>query len=272
MPAARTVLRRALLVWGLGHLAIGDRRGWLLLALELLGVVALAFLAAGLLEGTRSDFVFLALAAFFAIWGAQAIDAHREAIARGAEPGGAIGLLALAPVVVVVMTGFWLVAGSAGSPTAALQRYATAWRSGRADVAGPLFLPPRDPAAVAAQWATDGAYVRSRLQALAGARHRTIDPNEPFASFVFEPAAAVPGGVGTGGDAENVTSATFEVQVVERRPVRGDFFGFPTASQRTELVERLGRITLRSVVLPPPFGIGPGDAVWRVASLAIGPP
>ena len=41
LPTGASVLRRSLVVWGLGQLAIGDRRGWLLLLAQPLAIVGL---------------------------------------------------------------------------------------------------------------------------------------------------------------------------------------------------------------------------------------
>ena len=145
-------MRRALLAWGLGHLALGDRRGLVLLALEVAGLALIAVLTAAFLEGSRATLVFAALAVFFGVWGAQAVDAQRRAVDAGGRPGGAVLLLALTPIAATVMTGFWLVGGSSGSPEATLQRYVSAWQNGRADVADPLFLSPPGVAALRTRW------------------------------------------------------------------------------------------------------------------------
>ncbi len=274
-PPAPVVMRRALVVWGSGHLALGDRRGWVLLALQVLSVVFLVVLASAFLEGSRAFLVFLALAVFFAAWGGQAVDAQRKAVAAGGSPGGAIQLLALAPVVGIVMTGFWLVAGSSGSPEATLQRYVLAWQDRRADLAAQLFVSPPAADALAVRWAQQEAYLRDRLGELSasggGGPEAGIDPERPFRSLVVtlpDQPRLEPDIPGT--EADRVTAY---LEIV--RPVRREttFLGiFPAARQEMVPVERVGRAVLRAVPLEPRTGLGRENRVWRLESVEVGGP
>src|SRR5215211_7191008 len=73
LPSGASVLRRGLVIWGLGHIAIGDRRGWLLAALQPVVIVGLLMVAAQLIDGTRWAIVFPPIAAILAFWVAQAV-------------------------------------------------------------------------------------------------------------------------------------------------------------------------------------------------------
>jgi hypothetical protein len=252
--------------------SLGDARGWLLAALELLALAGLAVLAASLVEGDRSSWVFLALALFFAVWGGQAIDAYRRAVELGARRGGAIQVLALAPVAIVAFTGFWLVAAGGASPAATLQRYVAAWRDGRADEANRLFLSPPGASTLAERWKRDEAFLRSRLIELAArlGPGTTLDPERPLDSLVFEFAAPPPQAAGEGAGAESESTEAV-VEFVRPVTVRDSFFGlFPTASQRIVVLERVGRVRLRTARLAP--SIGPSSLVWRLESVELGGP
>ena len=261
------MLRRALLVWGLGHLAIGDRRGWLLLLLQLAGIAGIVLLAAALLEGDRDIVVFLALVAFLVAWAGQAIDAHRRAVLLGSPDGGAIQILALAPVAIGAMTLFWLVAGTGGTPAAVLQRYVSAWRQDQPAAARELFLAAPDAAQLDAQWDGQSAYLTTRLTQLAGSLGTAsgIDPRQPWTSLLFQPdlppgtrQASAPG-----------TEAVIGIQVVRQVTVRGSFFGlFPTASQESRPIERIGTVMLRAVPREPVLGLS-GGVVWRIVSVDV---
>lgn len=246
----------------------------MLLLLEVAALAALVVVGAALLEGSRAELVFLGIVGFLAAWGGQAIGAYREAVARGARPGGAIAILALAPVAAGALTGFWLLAGTAGSPSALLERYVSAWREGRTEQASTLFLDPAHASALAERWSLEEAYIRARLAALAARYGPTggLDPAQPFANLTFVSVGPADPGGGRLPARPAVSVARFEVRLFRRVPVRGTFFGFPTASQRSETLEQVGTATLRSVVVPPPLGIGPPSPVWRIESFSIGGP
>src|SRR6188474_346312 len=131
LPSGASVLRRGLLIWGLGHIAIGDRRGWLLMALQPLVIVGLLMVAVQLIDGTRWVLAFRV---------AQAIHAYRKAVELGAKPGGELQAALFLPVAVGVLTLFWLIGGRHGSPTATLEAYAVAFLTGKPEAAAHLYV------------------------------------------------------------------------------------------------------------------------------------
>jgi hypothetical protein len=263
---AGAILRRSLLFWGLGHLRLGDPRGWVLAALMPVGTIGIVVLALGLIESDQANLVFLALVAFFGLWGAQAIWAYRQAVAVGGQPGGAIAILALAPFAVAAFTGFWLVAGTSATPAATLQRYVTAWRDARPADAASLFQPGRTVDELTLDWRADDAYLRTRILELSASLGpgSGLDPDDPFASLVVD----APGGPGAPPPGELTTA---EFAIVRRERIRETLFGiFPTAAQRDVVVERIGRATLRAV----PAGSFPlpiASQAWRLESVELGP-
>ena len=138
-PAAPTVdaglvLRRAILGWGLGHALLGQGRlAAALLAAELLGLAIVGSLVVALAETTWYLVPFLAGAAFLAAWAAQAVAAYRAAQRTGGaipptprgSPAAAAAWLSLP--VLAWGTAFWLVAATAATPAAVLDRFVTAW-------------------------------------------------------------------------------------------------------------------------------------------------
>ncbi len=133
-PDAGSVLRRALIAWGLGHLALGrTTRGWTLLAAEVIGLLLVAWLTIGLADSSAYLIPFLAGFAFIVAWTWQAVDAYRTA--RGLQaatpptpirsPAAAIGWLSVP--LLVWGTGFWLIGAHAATPAAALDQFVTAW-------------------------------------------------------------------------------------------------------------------------------------------------
>jgi hypothetical protein len=270
-PAAAAVMRRALLVWGLGHLSIGDPRGWLLMVLQVLGILVIAALGIALLEGSRDVLVFVALVGYLVIWAGQAIDAQRRSVALGAASGGAIQILVLAPVAITALTLFWLVGGTAASPAAVLQRYVSAWRAEQPEVARRLFLVPLGVDELRGTWSGQSAYLKSRLAVLERSlgSGSGIKPGSPFESLMFVEAPA--SSAGRKVDAERADS-TIAIDVVREVTVRGSFFGlFPTASQQTIPVERVGTVTLRAIPQDAVFGLARGQ-VWRIESVQLAGP
>jgi hypothetical protein len=299
MDPAR-VLRRGLLAWGLGHLALGLRRGWILFCTEL---AALALLGVGLvprLQGTLADVVFCALVLFFVAWAGQAVDAYRRALERATPPApgesgveipstgslasaaqsGAVlsapqapGPAARAPLLVLFLvmpatlacTAFWLIGGSAASPTAALQQYVADWRDGDAERAYDHLVASGGPAALRETWTKDAAFIEGRIRALAAQYGPAsgLDAERPFASLGFTLESRVPGD-------EAGDTATAAIDIVRQATVHESFLGlFPAASQRSVPVERVGTIHLRLVELPAPFGVGPPDRAWRVERVSL---
>ena len=264
LPTGASVLRRSLVVWGLGQLAIGDRRGWLLLLAQPLAIAGLIVFAAVLIEGTRWMVVFPALLLLLVAWLGQALAAYRQAVARGAKPGGELQVVGFLPVAVVAVTVFWLVGGSLGAPATTLGRYVAAWENNDAAKAVDLFATPMSTAEIEAMWVVQTAYLEKQVTAafieygpLSG-----IDPEEPFNSLRFteEPS--------TSADVSSVA-----VELVRRQRVESLLLGFiPTATQETVVVEQLGTIDLKALPdTPPPWlaGIRTGASVWLIDTIAL---
>jgi hypothetical protein len=133
-PDPGHVLRRALIGWGLGHVALERRAsGWLLLATEGGALGVLAWLTLGLADSSAYLVPFLAGMAFIAAWAWQAVAAYGLARRSASErqpaparsPAAAIGLLGLP--LLVWGTGFWLIGARSATPAAVLDRFVTAW-------------------------------------------------------------------------------------------------------------------------------------------------
>jgi hypothetical protein len=141
-PDAGSVLGRALVAWGLGHLALGHvGAGRALLAAEVVTAALVAWLVVGLADTSAYLVPYLAGVLFLVAWGWQAVDAYRIARrGRQEQPADvvparseavAIGWLALP--LLVWGAGFWLVAAEEASPSATLDRFVTAWTAGSLD-------------------------------------------------------------------------------------------------------------------------------------------
>lgn len=278
-PTPRGVVRRSLALWGWGHVATGDRRGFAFALLEMACVAAIAWTAPSLLDGSLSTVLFLAGLVFVLAWGGIALAAYRRAVRvrvaaglPGAD-GGATELLWLAPLVIAGMLVLWGIGGTLARPEATVARYVGDWRGDDAADAASLFdaqspsgttAPTERPPAVARvrdAWAKHDAKIRNDLARLAGSAgpDSGLDPGHPFDSIRFvlsDPPA--PG------------EATVDVQVVRREEVRGTFFGlFPTSSQTLVPVDDLGRITLREVSRPSPRAGVPDDPVWLIVRVTL---
>jgi len=80
-PDPGRVLRRAILAWGLGHLSLGRPGvGAALVAAEVIGIVLVAWLTAGLSESSAYLIPFMAGVLFLVAWAWQAIAAYRSAL------------------------------------------------------------------------------------------------------------------------------------------------------------------------------------------------
>ena len=265
LPSGASVLRRGLLIWGLGHVSIGDRRGWVLMALQPLVIIALLMVAAQLIDGTRWVIVFPPLAAILAFWVAQAVHAYRRAVELGARPGGELQAAFFLPVAVGVLTVFWLIGGRHGSPTATLEAYAVAWLSNKPDAAEQLYVTPPTSESLAAGWAAQSDFLTGRVDVLARQYGPTsgLDPSEPYDNLRFgEPTPA-----GTG-------RQTVEIDIVRSQRVEDTILGIvPTATQENVIVEPVGTITLALVDQPAfewlPFGRLSSQA-WRIEDVQIG--
>ena len=259
------MLRRGLIIWGAGHLHIGDRRGWLLVLLQPLSVAGLLLIAVQLIDGTRWLVVFPPLAALLVAWAGQAIHAYRRAVALGAKPGGEMQAAVFLPFAVAALTVYWLIGGRNGSPTATLESYVVAWMSGRVDAATQLYVQAPAQVLLGQTWGAHAGYLGQRIEALASQYGDSsgMDPDQPFESLRFsEPTAAGAG------------RQTVNIDIVRRQRVETMVLGIvPTASQETVVVERGGTITLALVEEPPvswlPLARLPSFA-WRIESVSIG--
>jgi hypothetical protein len=247
----------------MGHLALGERVGWLLVVLQPLAIGALAVLAALLADGNRWIAVFPALAALIALWLGQAMHAHRLATRRGSPPGGEFQVVVLLPVIVVLLSGFWMVGGGRSSPAATLQNYVAAWQAGRAEVAVDLFEQPADPTTLDAQWRSQRSRI-DELIAAAAARYGSgsgIDPARPFNSLRFEQLPS----------SDAARTAIVTVDLVRQRSIETTLFGIiPTATQQTVRVERLALVELVARPAPVPAWLpinASPSLVWLIAEL-----
>lgn len=130
------VLRRAILAWGLGHLALGrPALGFGLLAAEAAAVLLVAWLTAGLSESSAYLVPFMAGILFLVAWVWQAVAAYqsaRQGSASGSDtprraPAAALGWLGVP--LLIWGTGFWIDGARCATPAAALDRALVQGRS-----------------------------------------------------------------------------------------------------------------------------------------------
>jgi len=133
-PDPGRVLRRALVAWGLGHLALGRHRvarGLLLAEAGFAGIVA--WLTVGLADSSAYLIPFMAGIGFIVAWAWQAIDAYRaahrlqsaRAPAPERSPAAAMGWLSLP--LLIWGAGFWLIDAHSATPAAVLDEFVTDW-------------------------------------------------------------------------------------------------------------------------------------------------
>ena len=143
-PDPGRVLRRALVAWGLGHLALGRSAiGRGLLAAEILGIAGVAWLTIGLADSSAYLVPFLAGILFIVAWAWQAVGAYRaahrlqpaRAPAPERSPAAAMGWLSLP--LLVWGAGFWLIGSDSASPAAILDQFVTEWTDGELGEAWP---------------------------------------------------------------------------------------------------------------------------------------
>lgn len=218
-----------------------------------------------LLDSTRWIVVLPVLGALIVAWLGQAVHAHQRAVALGAAPGGELQIAWALPVILAVMTAFWLFGGDRGSPAAALQGYVSAWHAGRVDDARSLFVEPVEQSALAEAWRAQRAYVRLRVSEEA-ARHGPssgLDPQDPFGGLRYVEQT----------DRRTPNSTLVAVDIVRRQRVETTLFGLiPTATQETVLVERAGLIRLRAVPAQWPAWLPAGQPpplVWRIEEVSL---
>lgn len=265
VPPASAVLRRALIVWGLGHVSLGDRRGWLLAALQPLAIAGVVLLAAALIDSTRWILIFPALTLLIVIWLGQAIHAHQRAIAAGAAGGGELQITFALPVILVVVTAFWLFGGDYASPAATLQAYVSAWHADRAGEAAALFAEPPAEASLTAAWQAHSDHLGRRVAETAAVHGPMsgLDPDDPFGGLRFVEVS------------EQATADTtvVAIDIVRRQRVEATLFGLiPTATQETVLVERAGLVYLRAVPASLPAWLPAGrppPRLWRIEQVVL---
>ena len=220
------VLRRAVIGWGLGHAALGRPRvAAALLAAELLGLTLVGALVATLVDTTWYLVPFIAGSAFLVVWAGQAVLAYRAAREAGAatapsEAGSPATVAAwLAVPLLLWGTAFWLVAATAATPAAVLDRFVTLWPESGADVAW------ADIGSQPERLATEAADALARLDDRCRAGELDTDCGEASANLLR--------GVRIRVVADDGTRAVAVAQLVryERRPAR--FLGLEIG---TELV------------------------------------
>jgi hypothetical protein len=245
-------LASSLLVWGAGLIGLHRPIGWLLVGLEVLWIVALV-VSVGLLPTDEWVVCYLLLAAFIVMWVGQAIWAYRVARRVSGKTTGAAWLLAAAPVLIVVLTGFWLIAGALSSPAATFQRYVGAWQHGDVKAAAPLFASPELYAQMTARWNSENKLISQRVAALNSADpDLELNPQDPRSNlrFVEQPITA--------------ETASFEVQVVHDVSVPGTFLGFiPASRTETQVLAVLGHVSLARYPVTG-YLADTGAGIWQI--------
>jgi hypothetical protein len=250
------VLRASLLVWGAGQLRMGDARGWLLLGAEIVWLAGLG-LSVTLLPTDRWLICYALLAGFILVWVAQGIAAYRAARTRSGRTSGAGWLLAIAPVVIVLLTGFWLVAGATSSPASTFERYVGAWQEGDPVAAAHLFAEPIDAAALGDAWERQDRGMAGRIGALADADPGwELDRQHPERNLRFD---YHPGDPVAGADV-----VRFDIQVIRRISVPTTFFGLvPASRSETRVVDTIGQADLVRRPVGGLLGFA-GASVWLI--------
>jgi hypothetical protein len=180
-------------LWGWGQAATGDRRGFVLAAVEIAWLGTFAWFVPPLLDGGFVTAIFVAGVAFVAAWAAVALHAYRLAIRRGrpfdrSRPdGGAADLLWLAPAAMVGMTFLWAVGGTLARPESAMARYVHDWQVGDPADAVRLFASSPTAATLASNWEAQLATLRNELVRMGavGGEDEGLDPARPFERIRF---------------------------------------------------------------------------------------
>ncbi len=256
------VLRRALIAWGLGDLALGRPRAavaWLVA--ELLGALLVAWLVIGLVETTAYVIPFLAGCAFLVVWTVQAAVAYHRARAQagavGPTPVGspAAAMAWLGLPLLVWGTGFWLVGGQAATPAAVLDRFESRWADLPAAGSLPDGITTNRVAVSAAALDALGVLV-ARCQASAGA-----SCSSPVTLL---------GNLRITVTAQDDRTATAVAQVVtfERRP--STFLGFISGTELVPVPQQtVLTFDLRASPAPLPGGIDLGGRSWRIVNASV---
>jgi hypothetical protein len=254
-------LRRAILLWGAGDLALGDRGaaiGWLLA--EAIGLVLVAVTAMALANTTWYLVPFVLGAGFIGLWGYQAVRAFRRAERRqgaiGPTPRGspAAAMAWLTLPILLWGTGFWLIGAEGTSPSAVLDRFVGDWPSlhGGAPDWDPAFATD----AGELQQAASGALTELAVQCQAG--ELNADCGQAPVNLLRDVRVSVSG--------ESAEAATAVAELV-------DYVKRPTSVlwvlQGTELVpvsrQVLLRLELRAAPVPL-LGLELGARRWQIVS------
>lgn len=260
-PAAPvSVLRRALLVWGLGDVALGrPRAGAAWLVAEAVALAAVVWLSVGLVTTTWYPLPFLAGAAFLGAWGLQAVSSYRRARAAAepevlaATPGPASAVAWLSLPILAWGTAFWLIAASAATPAAVLDRFESAWpgvASGSTTFTAGLAA---DPTGLAVE--ASAAY--AALQSACSAGQLTSDCATSPENLLRDVRISIV--------SEDATSASAIVELVsfERRPSR--FLGIFAATDLVPVPKQtLLRLELTALPASLPGGIHLGARTWQI--------
>ena len=255
------VLRRSLVAWGLGHLSLGDGRGWALLGLEIAWLTAFG-LSLALLQTDRWLVAYGLLAGFIVAWVAQAVNAYRKARVRSGANTGAAWLLAVAPFVIALLTGFWLFSGAEASPAATFQRYIGAWHHDDAAAAVGLFAQPPDAPTLVGQWEAQESFIAARIDELADANPEfSLDTENPDTNLRFDlhdQAAADSG----------ASPVQFDIHVVRQVSLPTTFFGLvPATRTETRIVDTVGSATLVRRPLDGALA-ATGASVWLIEGVS----
>jgi hypothetical protein len=259
-------LRRAILLWGAGDLALGDRGaalGWLLA--EVIGLVLVALAASSLANTTWYLLPFVLGAGFIGLWGYQAVRAFRRAERRqgaiGPTPRGspAAAMAWLTLPILLWGTGFWLIGAEGTSPSAVLDRFVGDWPSLQEPRAGwdPAFATD----AGELQQAASAALAELAVQCRAG--ELNADCGQAPVNLLRDVRVSLSG--------ETAESATAVAELV-------DYVKHPTSVlwvlQGTELVpvsrQVLLRLELRAAPVPL-LGLELGARRWQIVSASAAP-
>ena len=254
------VMARSMVVWGWGHRSLGERRGVLLLAVQVAWLVALAA-SLPLLQTDRWILVFGLLSGYLLVWVLQSVAAQRLAVRRSGRSTGAALLVGLVPLALAAQTTFWLIGGSTASPAATFARYIGAWETHHPEIATDLFVTPRDAETLSAAWQVDDGTVVERVDAASASNPtRDLDEDHPFSNlrFVYQ----------AGSSASSGDRAVLEVQIVRLATVPTTFFGlFPATRSETQTVATIGQAVL---VRHPTTALSIAAAsVWLIESVTI---
>ena len=252
-----SVLRLALLAWGLGDLALGRRTSgvaWLMAEIVAAGLVAYLFI--GLANTTWYLVPFVAGALFLVVWATQAAVAYRSALrgqaAADGSPSRAAAAMAWLTIPLLAWgTGFWLVSGSASGPAAAVDQFESSWPS----LAAGGRLDPQ--LGVDAKGSATAAAALSILQRLCARGTLSSGCSASTRDLLRDVRIALT----TAGS--DMATATVTVVAFERRP--SQFLGIFGGSDLVPVPRQtLLVLHLRAFPAPLPGGLQLGAQRWRI--------